>query len=122
MELLRKRLGIDKWVVFGGSWGSTLALAYAEHHPERCLGLVLRGIFLCRQSEIDWFLYGVRHIFPEAWQTFSGFVPASDPRYVVVVVLDRPESRLLGTIPARATFKNIALDALRDARSRPDRP
>ena len=78
MELLRKRLGIDKWVVFGGSWGSTLALAYAEHHPERCLGLVLRGIFLCRPSEIDWFLYGVRHIFPEAWRTFSSYVPEEE--------------------------------------------
>jgi proline iminopeptidase len=78
MERLRKRLGIDKWLVFGGSWGSTLALAYAEHHPERCLGLVLRGIFLCRQDEIDWFLYGLRHIFPEAWRTFSGYVPESE--------------------------------------------
>jgi pimeloyl-ACP methyl ester carboxylesterase len=75
MEVLRRKLGIDKWVVFGGSWGSTLALAYAEHHPERCLGLVLRGIFLCRQSEIDWFLYGVRNVFPEAWRAFSGYVP-----------------------------------------------
>jgi proline iminopeptidase len=64
--------------VFGGSWGSTLALAYAEHHPERCLGLVLRGIFLCRASEIDWFLYGLRTIFPEAWRTFSGYIPAEE--------------------------------------------
>ena len=57
METLRKHLQIERWVVFGGSWGSTLALAYAEYHPERAMALVLRGIFLCRQSEIDWFLY-----------------------------------------------------------------
>lgn len=68
LEFLRQHLGIDHWLVFGGSWGSTLALAYAEAHPERCLGLILRGIFLCRKSEIDWFLYGLRNLFPEAWQ------------------------------------------------------
>jgi len=78
LERLRKHLAIDKWLVFGGSWGSTLALAYGEHHPERCLGLVLRGIFLCRPSEIEWFLYGLKAIFPEAWRTFSGFVPESE--------------------------------------------
>jgi proline iminopeptidase len=75
MERLRAHLGIDRWMVFGGSWGSTLALAYAEEHPERCLALVLRGIFLCRPSEIDWFLYGLRAIFPEAWRAFSGYIP-----------------------------------------------
>lgn len=78
LERLRKHLGIDRWMVFGGSWGSTLAIAYAEHHPERCLALVLRGIFLCRKSEIDWFLYGLRAIFPEAWRTFSGYVPEAE--------------------------------------------
>jgi len=78
MEKLRKHLGIERWLVFGGSWGSTLALAYAEHHPERCSGLVLRGIFLCRKSEIDWFLYGLRNLFPEAWRTFSGFIPEAE--------------------------------------------
>jgi proline iminopeptidase len=78
LERLREHLGISKWLVFGGSWGSTLALAYAEHHPEHCLGLVLRGIFLCRKSEIDWFLYGLRQVFPEAWRTFSGYVPEAE--------------------------------------------
>lgn len=70
IELLRQHLNIEKWLVFGGSWGSTLALAYGEVRPDRCLGLILRGIFLCRKQEIDWFLYGLRHLFPEAWQTF----------------------------------------------------
>jgi proline iminopeptidase len=78
MERLRGHLGIDRWIVFGGSWGSTLALAYAEHHPQRCRGLILRGIFLCRPSEIDWFLYGLRAIFPEAWRTFAGFIPEAE--------------------------------------------
>jgi proline iminopeptidase len=78
LERLRRHLGIERWLVFGGSWGSTLAIAYAETHPERVLGLVLRGIFLCRPSEIDWFLYGLRHFFPEAWDRFAGFVPASE--------------------------------------------
>src|SRR4029077_16228376 len=63
------------WIVFGGSWGSTLSLAYAETHPERCLGLVLRGIFLCRDHEVDWFLYGLRSIFPEAWCDFVAPIP-----------------------------------------------
>ena len=75
MEALRRERGIDKWLVFGGSWGSTLALAYAEAHPDRCLGLVLRGIFLCRQSEIDWFLYGIRAFFPEAQRQLAEFIP-----------------------------------------------
>ena len=78
IERLRVHLGIERWVVFGGSWGSTLALAYAEAHPDRCSGLVLRGIFLCRQSEIDWFLYGMRTVFPEAWRNFSGFIPEAE--------------------------------------------
>ena len=64
--------------MFGGSWGSTLALLYAQTHPERVAGLILRGIFLCRQSEIDWFLYGMRTVFPEAWRAFSGFLPEAE--------------------------------------------
>jgi proline iminopeptidase len=78
IEKLREHLGIKSWVVFGGSWGSTLALAYGEFHPERCTGLILRGIFLCRKSEIDWFLYDLRNIFPEAWRAFSDPIPAAE--------------------------------------------
>lgn len=75
IEALREHLGIDRFLLFGGSWGSTLALAYAEAHPERCLGLVLRGIFLGRPSEIDWFLYGLRNVFPEAWRDLTSLLP-----------------------------------------------
>lgn len=78
MEALRRELGIESWLVFGGSWGSTLALAYAEAHPTRCRGLVLRGIFLCRPSEIDWFLYGIRAFFPEAQRKLAEFVPQNE--------------------------------------------
>lgn len=78
LERLRVHLGIARWLVFGGSWGSTLALAYGEAHPERCLGFVLRGIFLCRRSEIDWFLYGLRNLYPEAWQEFAGALPEAE--------------------------------------------
>jgi proline iminopeptidase len=64
--------------VFGGSWGSTLGLAYAEHHPERCLGSCCAAFSSAAESEIDWFLYGLRAIFPEAWRTFSGYVPEGE--------------------------------------------
>jgi proline iminopeptidase len=78
IERLRQHLGIARWIVFGGSWGSTLAIAYAEHHPERVRGMALRGIFLCRRSEIDWFLHGMREIQPEAWRRFAEFVPEAE--------------------------------------------
>lgn len=80
VEKLRAHLGIERWLVFGGSWGSTLAIAYAEAHPERCLALVLRGMFLCRRSEIDWFLYGLRTIFPEPWRAFASAIPQAEQR------------------------------------------
>ncbi|MGE5271948.1 MAG: prolyl aminopeptidase [Thiohalocapsa sp.] len=78
IERLRQELGIARWAVFGGSWGSTLALHYAETHPERVCGLILRGVFLCRAGEIDWFLYGMRTVFPEAWRSFVGFLPEGE--------------------------------------------
>jgi proline iminopeptidase len=78
MERLRRHLEIDSWFVFGGSWGSTLALAYAEFHPGRVRGLALRGIFLCRKSEIDWFLYGLKELAPEAWRQFSSYIPEAE--------------------------------------------
>ncbi len=79
MEKLRAHLGIDRWQVFGGSWGSTLALAYAEKHPECVTELVLRGIFLLRKSEIDWFYQlGASHIFPEAWDGYLAAIPKAE--------------------------------------------
>ena len=78
IERLRETLGIERWMVFGGSWGSTLAIAYAEHHADRCMALALRGIFLCRRSEIDWFLYGMRTVFPAEWAALAGHLPAEE--------------------------------------------
>ena len=75
MERLRRLLGIERWTVFGGSWGSTLALAYAQAHPERVRALVLRGIFLARRDEIDWFVNGLRRFLPEVSTHFSDLVP-----------------------------------------------
>jgi proline iminopeptidase len=78
-EKLRRHLGIDRWFVFGGSWGSTLALAYAEAHPDRCKGLVLRGIFLLRRSELLWFYQeGASHLFPDAWEKYLAPIPRSE--------------------------------------------
>lgn len=71
MELIREQLGIERWLVFGGSWGSTLGLAYAQSHPQRVSAMILRGIFLCRQHEIDWFYQqGASRLFPDYWQEF----------------------------------------------------
>jgi proline iminopeptidase len=76
IERLRAELGIERWVAFGGSWGSTLALAYAQTHPERVKGLVLRGIFLLRKSELDWFYQeGASQLFPDAWETYVKPIP-----------------------------------------------
>jgi proline iminopeptidase len=79
MEKVRTMLGIDKWLVFGGSWGSTLALAYAETHPHRALALVLRGIFLVRKLEIDWFYRGgCDMLFPDAWEDYLAEIPVEE--------------------------------------------
>jgi proline iminopeptidase len=78
LERLRESLGIERWAVFGGSWGSTLALAYAQAHPDRVLGLVLRGIFLATAREIDWFMHGIANVFPEAWRAFTAFLPPGE--------------------------------------------
>jgi proline iminopeptidase len=79
MEQIREHLGIDKWVLFGGSWGSTLALAYAQAHPQRVHGLILRGIFLCRPQEFDWFYQeGASRLFPDYWEDYLAPIPADE--------------------------------------------
>jgi proline iminopeptidase len=78
IETLRDSLGISRWLLFGGSWGSTLALAYAQAHPDRITGLVLRGIFLGRPSEIEWFLHGIRRFFPDSHAAFVGFLSTAE--------------------------------------------
>src|SRR5579864_3439985 len=76
IEALRQMFGVSTWHVFGGSWGSTLALAYAQEHPDTCSSLTLRGIFLLRKSEVHWFLHGMRYFAPQAWEAFANFLPA----------------------------------------------
>src|SRR5690606_4273035 len=79
IALIRRELGIERWMLFGGSWGSTLALLYAQRGPEQVSALVLRGVFLCRREDMDW-LYrdGASRIYPEAWASFLGGVPAAE--------------------------------------------
>ncbi len=78
IEALREHLGIRQFLLFGGSWGSTLALAYAQAHPERVMGMVLRGIFLGRPSEVDWFLEGIARFFPDAHAALVNFLPEAE--------------------------------------------
>jgi proline iminopeptidase len=84
METVRQCLGIDRWLLFGGSWGSTLSLVYAQAHPERVLGLVLRGIFLCRPRDIHWFYQeGASRVFPDYWEDFLAPIPESEREHLV---------------------------------------
>tara|TARA_B100001115_G_scaffold153738_1_gene124332 strand:+ start:1191 stop:2153 length:963 start_codon:yes stop_codon:yes gene_type:complete len=79
LEALRAHLGLEKWHVFGGSWGSTLSLIYAQHHPERVMSLVLRGIFMCRKSELHWFYQdGASHLFPDAFEPYRNHIPTEE--------------------------------------------
>ncbi|MDX2142641.1 MAG: prolyl aminopeptidase [Rhodospirillaceae bacterium] len=78
IEALRAKLKIERWLVFGGSWGSTLALAYGQAHPEPCVAFILRGVFLFSDEEIDWFMHGMRRFFPEAYRAFAHAVPEAE--------------------------------------------
>lgn len=78
IEKIRAMLGIAQWLVFGGSWGSTLALAYGEAHPVRCLGFILRGIFLGTRYEVNWFMNGVKNFFPEVYEEFAHAMPVAE--------------------------------------------
>lgn len=79
IEALRRHLAIEQWLIFGGSWGATLGLLYAQAHPERVLGLILRGSFLARQTDLEWFArYGANRIFPDAWEEFLQAIPAEE--------------------------------------------
>ena len=97
IEQLRTMLDIDHWLVFGGSWGSTLALAYGQAHPARCSGFVLRGIFLGSRGEIDWFMDGIKQFYPESHQRFAEFVPASERNDLIHAY----QKRLFGTDQAQ---------------------
>jgi len=89
IETLRRHLGIDRWLLFGGSWGSTLALAYAQAHVRRVRGLVLRGVFLGRKVEVDWFLHGLGAIFPDAHAAFINHLTPEERHDVLGAYLAR---------------------------------
>ena len=100
IELIRETLGIDRWLVFGGSWGSTLSLAYAQSHPERVTELVLRGIFLLRAQELQWFYqHGASELYPDAWQHYLAPIPDTERHDLISAFHSRltsedPEVRL----------------------------
>lgn len=89
IEKIRVMLGIDQWLVFGGSWGSTLALAYGEAHPDRCLGFVLRGIFLCTKAEVEWFINGVQNFYPEVYEKFAQAIPLEERHDLMAAYVKR---------------------------------
>lgn len=96
IELIRTTLGIDRWAVFGGSWGATLALLYAEAHPDRVTNLILRGVFLMMQRELDWFYGGGAGAFwPDQWRDFSGMVPEAERGDLIAAY----HARLFGSDP-----------------------
>ncbi|MAV88225.1 MAG: prolyl aminopeptidase [Rhodospirillaceae bacterium] len=89
MELLRQYLNIKKWLLFGGSWGSSLALIYGINFPQRVAGFILRGVFLCSQSELDWFLEGIKTVFPDHWSKFRNFLPPSERNQILNAYYNR---------------------------------
>ena len=119
IELLRELAGVERWMVFGGSWGSTLSLAYAQTHPARVTELVLRGIFLFRQSEVDWlYKYGASELYPEGWQAFIGLLQDSERDQVVEAYHRRltsgDEGVRLAAAKAWSTWEGLTVTLLPD--------
>jgi len=102
IEALRRHLGIERWLAFGGSWGSTLALAYGEAHPERVSGFVIRGVFLFRREETEWFLTGMGRFFPEAWRRFALHLPEDERSDLLAAYYRRLTAQDPGTRVAAA--------------------
>jgi proline iminopeptidase len=108
IERLRERLGIERWLLFGGSWGSTLILAYAERHPERVSEIVIAGVTMSRQSEIDWLYSGVGRFFPEEWERFRAGVPEDERDGDLVAAYARLAESADAAVRARATSDWLA--------------
>ena len=102
IELIRARFGIEKWIVFGGSWGATLSLLYAQSHPDRAVHLVLRGVFLMTQAELDWFYGGgAGQFFPEQWSKFADLIPEDEQGDMIAAYQRRLFS---GDIPLESRY------------------
>lgn len=119
LETLREKLKIDKWLVFGGSWGSTLALSYAVTHPDRVKALVLRGIFLCRPSELEWFYQnGAHQIYPDEWELYRDFIPEAERGNMIAAYYKRltseDESVRLAAAKAWSRWEGATLALLQD--------
>ena len=110
MEALRELLGIDRWIVYGGSWGVTLSLAYAERHPERVFGMLMVGVTLTDRADLDWLYRGVGRIFPEAWARFRDYI--GDDRYGLPTDAQPPIEELL------AAYSRLMADPDPDVRAR----
>ena len=116
MEAIRDMLGIERWIVFGGSWGSTLGLLYAEAHPSRVLGLILRGIFLCRPRDIHWFYQeGASGLLPDYWQDYLQPIPVAERDHLVAAY----HRRLTGDDEACADGRRQSLVRMGGARLHP---
>lgn len=90
MERIRQHLGISKWLLFGGSWGAALALLYAQQHSQRVAGMILRGVFLARQKDLDWFIReGAGRIYPEQWQCLQACIPAANSSQDLIAGLNK---------------------------------
>lgn len=89
MERLRVHLGVEKWIVCGASWGSTLSIAYAEAHPDSCSGIIVSAIYLARKKDGDWWWSGMRHYFPEAWDSLEKFLPENERKDVQAAYINR---------------------------------
>jgi len=110
IEALRVHLGIERWQIFGGSWGSTLALAYAQRHPRRVTELVLRGIFLLRRSELEWFYQnpeGAASLFPDLWEQYVAPIPPRERRDMMRAYYRRLTSRSAKQRAAAATAWSV---------------
>ena len=130
IETLRRFFGIEQWLVFGGSWGSTLALAYGQAHPEACTGFILRGIFLCTRAEVEWFIRGINWFYPEVYAEFAAAIPleergdllqaycrrlfSDDPAVYLPAARSwsRYESSCLSLIPQAATVAQFEQDSV----------
>jgi proline iminopeptidase len=113
IEKLREHLKINQWLIFGGSWGSALALAYGETYPDKCMGFILRGVFLSTQAEYDWLAYGARTFFPQSWQAFYDFIPPQEHGDIIQAYYKRltnPDPQVY--MPAARAFNAYELSLL----------
>lgn len=122
IERLREHLGVERWVIFGGSWGSTLGIAYAQAHPGRVVRMILRGIFLASHTELDWYFVGLRQFIPEAWESLWSIAPGAHwktlvARYAAMICSD--DSAVAGPAAARWNAYETAIMSIGESAPMP---